>query len=48
LILRLTEKQLIDLSEILWSIQDEGPEGEGWASEKLIELRLLIGDLTLS
>lgn len=40
--LQLTDEQVEDLQEILSSARDEGPEGEGWASNELTELRALV------
>lgn len=34
----LTKEQAEKLSAVLWDAQDEGPRGDGWASDTLIEL----------
>ena len=44
IIIVLSEKQAENLSNILWDTQDEGPVGEGWASDELEELRGIIDD----
>ncbi len=38
----LTKDQAEKLSELLWFIQDEGPQGMGWASEGLAALRTIV------
>lgn len=38
----LTPEQLSKLDDLLYSTTDEGPEGEGWASSGLEELRVLV------
>lgn len=40
--IELTRKQLLFLYESLLSYTDEGPDGEGWPSPELNELRSLI------
>ena len=40
--LRLTVEQLNTLSEKLSELQDEGPMGEGWASDELEKLRSIV------
>jgi hypothetical protein len=39
----LTEKQLEKLHDVLLYTQDEGPIGQGWASDELINLRGVVG-----
>jgi hypothetical protein len=38
----LTKDQAEKLSDLLWFIQDRGPTGQGWASDELSALRVLI------
>lgn len=40
--IELTEDQYDLLKGLIWSSQDEGPEGHGWKSEQLQELADLI------
>lgn len=47
ILLRLTAEQAKNLSDILVEARDEGPEDEGWQSEELRELRILV-DETIS
>ena len=42
--LRLTVKQLVLLDEILMSFNDCGPSDNGWASQELRDLRILVDD----
>jgi hypothetical protein len=42
IIIKLTKEQAEKLSEVLWDTQDEGPCGEGWASDELSELRGIV------
>jgi hypothetical protein len=42
LILKLSSKQAKDLQEALYEVQDEGPAGEGWASDKVAALRIFV------
>jgi hypothetical protein len=37
--MRFTREQLQLLSDVLWTHQDEGPAGSGWASAPVAELR---------
>jgi len=41
-ILELTKAQYEKLEDVLYEHCDEGPTGEGWASEELTELRGLV------
>ena len=42
--LQLTVKQLVLLDEILMSFNDCGPSDNGWASQELRDLRILVED----
>lgn len=41
-LVRLTEAQAKALSRKLWSLDDRGPTGSGWASDELQELRDIV------
>ena len=41
-LVRLTEAQAKALSRKLWSLDDKGPMGSGWASDELQELRDIV------
>lgn len=41
--LMLTERQAERLRLVLWNMDDEGPEGEGWPSVQLEQLRVAVG-----
>lgn len=42
--IKMTRRQLEYLVEILYTAQDEGPAGAGWASDELKEMRGLFMD----
>ena len=47
-IIELTPEQSENLEYILWRTQDEGPDGEGWASDELQELRDIVEEANLA
>lgn len=44
IIIKLTKDQAKKLLDVLYDTQDEGPLGEGWASNELEELRDIVSN----